>query len=125
MSDIAGLQLVLLIQPHPVTNGTNSLGLEPGRKDEVLAVITSAYTSKEDDEVVQKGMEAISAAHEASLKKRGLYIPFQYLNYADIYQDPIGSYGKEMRETLQGVSKKYDPNGVFQKQVPGGFKVFT
>lgn len=125
LADIAGLQLVLLIQPHPVTNGTNSLGLEAGRKDEVVSVITAAYTYREDDEAVQTGMEDIIAKHEASLKERGLYIPYQYLNYADRSQHPIDSYGPEVKARLQAVSKKYDPHGVFQHQVPGGFKVFA
>lgn len=124
IADIAGLQLVLLTQPHPVTNGTNSLGLEPGKKDEVVTVLTGAYTHPEDDEVVQAGMESIVAAQKAILEERGLLIPYQYLNYADIYQDPIGSYGDDVKARLQDVSKRYDPKGVFQKQVPGGFKVF-
>lgn len=124
MADIAGLQIVLLTQPHPVTNGTNSLGLAPGQKDEIVTVLTGAYTHPEDDERVQAGMETIIAAHEAILKERGLYIPYQYLNYADGFQDPIGSYGKEVKARLQDVSRAYDPEGVFQKQVPGGFKVF-
>lgn len=124
LQDIAGLQIVLLTQPHPVTNGTNSLGLESGRKDEVVTVLTGAYTRPEDDEVVQAGMEAIVAAQKAILEDNGLLIPFQYLNYADIYQDPIGGYGDEVKARLQDVSRRYDPDGVFQKQVPGGFKVF-
>jgi hypothetical protein len=41
--DIEQLQLVLLIQPHPVTNGTNSLGLTPGETDVVMSVVTAAY----------------------------------------------------------------------------------
>lgn len=73
---------------------------------------------------MQKVMEEVIANHENLLKERGLYIPYQYLNYADISQDPIGGYGEEIKAKLQAASKKYDPEGVFQKQVPGGFKVF-
>jgi hypothetical protein len=53
----------------------------------------------------------------------GLLHEFQYLNYADPSQDPIGSYGEENASFLREVSKKYDPRGVFQRQVPGGFKL--
>jgi hypothetical protein len=125
LADIAGLQLVLLTQPHPVTNGNNSLGLEPGRRDQVLTVLTAAYTFAEDDENVQTGMERIIATLEGILQERGLYMPYKYLNYADKSQDPIASYGDEIVARLQATSKKYDPQGVFQKQVPGGFKLFT
>ncbi|KAF9876841.1 hypothetical protein CkaCkLH20_05687 [Colletotrichum karsti] len=124
LSEIEGLQLVLLIQPHPVTNGTNSLGLKPGQKDEVLSVLTAANTNREDDATVQAGMQSIIDAHRAILKERGLLIPFQYLNYADVTQYPIGSYGAEIKARLQTVSEKYDPDGFFQEAVPGGFKLF-
>lgn len=32
LAGVDRMQLVLLLQPHPVTNGTNSLGLEAGRR---------------------------------------------------------------------------------------------
>lgn len=122
--DVEGLQLVLLIQPHPVTNGTNSLGLPPGEKDLVLSVLTAAYANKEDDDRVQEGMQAIVDRHNEITRDRGLYIPFQYLNYADKSQDPIGSYGEDIKARLQAVSRRYDPHGLFQTGVPGGFKLF-
>lgn len=122
--DIDGLQLVLLIQPHPVTNGTNSLGLVPGETDLVLSVLTAAYANEDDDEIVQKGMQAIVDKHNDISRQKGLFIPFQYLNYADKSQDPIGSYGGTVKARLQAASKKYDPDGLFQTGVPGGFKLF-
>ncbi|KAI1867684.1 uncharacterized protein JN550_006825 [Neoarthrinium moseri] len=125
LAAIEGLQLVLLMQPHPVTNGTNSLGLPPSEKDIVLTVITAAYAHREDDEMVQHEMQSIIDSHVSLLKRHGLYIPFEYLNYADKSQDPIGSYGEEVKCRLQDASRKYDPDGVFQTQVPGGFKLFN
>ena len=49
--------------------------------------------------------------------------PFQYLNYAAPFQDPFASYGEKNLQLLREVSKKYDPDQVFQKLVPGGFKL--
>ena len=54
----------------------------------------------------------------------GLLHEFEYLNYADSSQDPIASYGADNVERLRATSRKYDPHGVFQKQVPGGFKLW-
>lgn len=48
---------------------------------------------------------------------------FKYLNYADPNQDVLGSYGEENLAFLRATSRKYDPHGVFQKKVPGGFKL--
>jgi hypothetical protein len=53
----------------------------------------------------------------------GVDDPYLYLNYAASWQDPINSYGPASVANLQAVSRKYDPSGVFQKQVPGGFKL--
>ena len=124
LAAIEGLQFVLLIQPHPVTNGTNSLGLPAGERALVLSVVTATYAHAADDDTVQRAMQAVVDAHEAVLKREGRYIPFQYLNYADRSQDPIASYGSDVKARLQTVSKKYDPEGLFQKAVPGGFKLF-
>lgn len=49
--------------------------------------------------------------------------PYIYLNYAGEFQDPLGGYGKANVAKLAALSKKYDPNGVFQKLVPGGWKI--
>lgn len=49
--------------------------------------------------------------------------PFQYLNYAAPFQDPLASYGVKNLQRLREVSKKYDPDQVFQRLVPGGFKL--
>lgn len=48
---------------------------------------------------------------------------FLYLNFAGGFQKPLASYGNESLESMKRVAKKYDPNGVFQKLVPGGFKL--
>ncbi|KAF5008182.1 hypothetical protein FDECE_5515 [Fusarium decemcellulare] len=121
---VAGLQLVFLIQPHPVTNGTNSLGLGPGGKDLVMAVLTAAYSDREDNVRVQRVLQLVMDNQIRVTQQKGLYIPYKYLNYADKSQDPIASYGEAVKRRLQATSHKYDPQGVFQKRVPGGFKLF-
>lgn len=48
---------------------------------------------------------------------------FTYLNYAASFQDPLASYGDANVQFLKRVAAKYDPEGVFQMLVPGGFKI--
>lgn len=48
---------------------------------------------------------------------------WRYLNYAAQDQDPLGSYGEENLARLRAVSGKFDPRGMFQRNVPGGFKL--
>lgn len=47
----------------------------------------------------------------------------EFVNYAAPFQDPMTSYGKRNFRFLKDVSRKYDPNRVFQKLVPGGYKL--
>jgi hypothetical protein len=48
---------------------------------------------------------------------------WSYLNYAHYVQDPIKGYGAANIEKLKSASKKYDPDGVFQKLRSSGFKI--
>lgn len=47
-----------------------------------------------------------------------------YLNYAGSWQDVFSGYGSTNLEIMRRVSKKYDRNAMFQRQVRGGFKLY-
>jgi FAD/FMN-containing dehydrogenase len=49
--------------------------------------------------------------------------PYVYLNYAAESQNPLRSYGEENLELLKALATEYDPQGIFQTQLHGGFKV--
>lgn len=50
-------------------------------------------------------------------------VTFRYLNYSDISQDPLRTYGESNVKQMKEVAVKYDPMGIFQTRVPGGFKI--
>lgn len=56
-------------------------------------------------------------------KSRGLYDPYIFLNDAFPDQKVFRSYGTESFKRMKEISRKYDPTQMFQKQVPGGFKL--
>ena len=60
---------------------------------------------------------------EKAAKNMGKLHEFEYLNYANQAQNPISTYGRENVANLKAVAKVYDPRGIFQRQVPGGFKL--
>ncbi len=72
------------------------------------------------DQVARQAVAAVRAHAQAE----GLLRTFEYLNYAGPHQTPLASYGAESFGFLAGVSRKYDPEGVFQRKVPGGFKLW-
>jgi FAD/FMN-containing dehydrogenase len=45
------------------------------------------------------------------------------LNYCAEWQRPFEGYGRENWRFLQGVSRRYDPEGLFQRGCVGGFKL--
>jgi len=53
----------------------------------------------------------------------GAGIPYLYLDCADKSQSPLTSYGPENFEKMMAAAEKYDSKQVFQKNVPGGFKI--
>ncbi|KAJ0384800.1 hypothetical protein COL922a_007631 [Colletotrichum nupharicola] len=50
-------------------------------------------------------------------------VNWRNLNYADPSQDPIKTYGDANINFIRSVASQCDPEGVFQKRIPGGFKI--
>ena len=57
------------------------------------------------------------------LEGEGALKGFQYLNYAFEDQDPLGGYGGRALGRIRKAAGKYDPGRVFQRLVPGGWKL--
>ena len=98
-------------------------GLTPEKTDDVMIDMTAGYANKADDALVQPVIWDIVNKQRALLKSHGHLMDFIYLNYADISQKVVQSWGTDNVAKLRAASKKYDPKGVFQKQVPGGYKI--
>ena len=90
-----------------------------------MALMSVTWSEAADDAKAIGMAERLFADIEADSKKKGLYNKFKYLNYAAPTQDVIGGYGEASAAKLRAVSKKYDPTGLFQKAVPGGYKLFA
>lgn len=103
--------------------GNNSLGTSPSDGNGMILLISalwpeSAYNAGVHAKAVQLGESIADAAREMGLLK-----DFVYTNYADWSQQPLQSYGEGNVHFLKEVSRRYDPAGVFEKRVPGGFKL--
>ncbi|KAL9024541.1 MAG: hypothetical protein Q9196_006446 [Gyalolechia fulgens] len=123
LESVEGIAVEFLVQPHPVTNGTNLFGLQAGKTDDVMVDMTSLYTRKADEALVAQVITDLVNQQKQLLEKSNHLIDFVYLNYADISQPVLQSWGSSNVNKLKAASKKYDPSGVFQTQVPGGFKI--
>jgi hypothetical protein len=125
---VVGLVWAVTFQPLPHVlyskdASANVLGLDRFQDDLVNLLFIPSWTLPTDNERVYARMKQLEADLIALEKQMGIYNPWVYLNYAAPWQKPIESYGAASVAFLNSVSKQYDPTGVFQKAVPGGFKL--
>ncbi|KFY50447.1 hypothetical protein V495_00247 [Pseudogymnoascus sp. VKM F-4514 (FW-929)] len=128
--DVEDLVWSLSLQPLPTQitkwgdiNGGNSLGLHESSGNLVLALISASWPNPSDEEAVTKALVGAFDKANAFAEKKGTLNSYEYLNYAHKTQTPITGYGAENVAKLKAASKQYDPHQVFQKWVPGGFKL--
>ena len=100
------------------------MGLDPSAGPAVSILLLTYWTDRSDDDRILRTMKGALESIRAQAVEKRTALSFVFLNYSLNFQDPIGSYGAENKRKLQEVSRKYDPDGLFQKGVPGGFKLF-
>ena len=123
--------IVTMYQPFPtlffehgVERGGNVLGLDRNTAENlVLFQIDLSWQRAEDDALFDRVGNDMVKELSAFAESVGGANEYVYLPYAYYTQNPLATYGKENLKKLRKVAKKYDPRGVFQKLVPGGFKL--
>ena len=99
------------------------LGLNSTQDSLIVMMLAPRWNDAEYDETMRDAIiEWVTAVNQAT-KQMGAFNPFLYLNYAGDFEDPLGGYGAASVEFMKRVAKKYDPDGVFQELMPGGFKI--
>lgn len=112
----------------PPASKPDSLGFTPDdtpQKDLVFLQIIFYFGDKRAIDGLNDALKTYIKAFEDLTEKEGVKSDFLYLNFAAWFQDPLAGYGQKSLENLRRVSKQYDPKGLFQKQLVGGFKLFN
>ncbi|KAL4738242.1 hypothetical protein BDV11DRAFT_206088 [Aspergillus similis] len=127
-SSAPDLLSVLTFQTLPpvIPSSQNSLGFPPNshpEEDLVLVLVSNYWSDEADSAALRDGTRALIEEIDALAKSEGLDERFRYMNYADAWQDVVARYGEESVRELWRVSRRYDPRGIFQERVPGGFKL--
>ncbi|KAI6519939.1 hypothetical protein MCOR05_010964 [Pyricularia oryzae] len=104
-------------------SGGNVLGLEDRSENLVLFLGMVAYKNPKLKKLVDAKMTTWVDSIKTFAVENGADDEFLFLNYADLSQNPLGSYGDKNIAFMEEVASKYDPNGVFQQNMPGGFKL--
>ncbi|KIM95870.1 hypothetical protein OIDMADRAFT_106059 [Oidiodendron maius Zn] len=121
--DIAFEPLPTIMTQYGDKNGGNSLGISPVHGNVFVVLISALWPDSAFNKVVEQTAGKITEDIIRVGNEQGLLSEFQYINYADPSQNPIAGYGAENVEFLMNLSRKYDPSGIWQRQVPGGFKL--
>ncbi|KAK8009875.1 Bifunctional solanapyrone synthase [Apiospora arundinis] len=99
----------------------NSMGLEPVAQN--WFHLDVLWQSAADDAKVAQAAQAIVDEIENAARNEGSYLPYLFMNDAHEGVPVIASYGADNVRRMWEASKRYDPHQVFQKLLPGGFKL--
>ncbi|KAL4954364.1 hypothetical protein BDW69DRAFT_205259 [Aspergillus filifer] len=123
-------KILTIVQPwvpqfwkDTAARGGNVLGLERFNQSMIMVAWDYSWNDADDDDLFYGLVRSAREELDQYAQKIGGYNEYVYLNYAGGGQDPLRGYGKDNLEFLRDVTEKYDPNGVFQSLVPGGFKL--
>lgn len=97
-------------------------GLDKYPHDAILLQVSVSFKSADLVEWARERAEALLEEVRTFAGKDRLS-DWLYLNYADASQSALEGYGPENVRKIREVAAKYDPEGVFQRLCPGGFKV--
>ena len=96
--------------------------LSANPKPIAVAQLTGTWKDAKDTAEIEAVAQKLINDIDLVARKEDMQTGYIYLNYAHAGQNVFGE-GKR-REWLQQISRKYDPEGIFQHCVPGGFKLF-
>ncbi|KAJ1323848.1 prosolanapyrone-II oxidase [Microdochium nivale] len=101
----------------------NVLGLEACEDPLVVLEFTCNWVDAAHDGLVERVMRTMISEIEEASVRLGSAHAYRFTNYASSWQRPLEGYGEENLRFLREVSKRYDPQGLFQTGCLGGFKL--
>ena len=88
-----------------------------------MVLYNALWANSSANALVEEAVKEMEGNVEKLAQNTVLSRKFLYMAYANKGQGVIQSYGESNVQALREVSAKFDPRGVFQKKVPGGFKI--
>ncbi|PQE15274.1 fad linked oxidase protein [Rutstroemia sp. NJR-2017a BVV2] len=100
-------------------NGQNSLGVQPQAQNWLAGVMS--WQSDTDTASSQDNANKLYSQIQSLARSQNLLLPFEFQNDAAFTQKPLQGIGQPLLQSLQTVSKKYDPSQTFQNLQNSGF----
>lgn len=108
---------------HSKERGGNVMGLDKVETNSIMLLFNIAVKTADEEAAARPLLKSYAQKMQQVAKEKDGLVDWQFLNYADKWQDPLASYGAENVEKIRKAARKVDPNGVFQTKAPGGFKI--
>ncbi|PYH43915.1 FAD-binding oxidoreductase [Aspergillus saccharolyticus JOP 1030-1] len=105
----------------PGRGAGNALGLQP--VNQTWLVLDIGWELAADDARVHRATAGVRAEIEALAQQERSDLEYIFMNDASWDQEVIAHYGEANVRRLREVQRRYDPDLVFQRLVPGGFKL--
>lgn len=112
-----------LLFEQSVKRGGNITGMERETDNAVLYQMQHMVRTADQEAEARKRLMPMRQALKQYSRDLGIDVEWQYLGYSDGGHDPLSTCGPENIQLMQDVAAKYDPDGVFQRRVTGGFKL--
>lgn len=104
--------------------GGNALGFDPETKGTYMAwAEVVEWNGTQYDDQVHEWVKNTTWTIANATQDAGLWDPFTYMGDSTYFQTIYDGYGAENQQRLLDISRKVDPNRVFQKLLPGGYKI--
>ncbi|KXT11425.1 hypothetical protein AC579_9888 [Pseudocercospora musae] len=85
----------------------------------LIIMVEIRWTDSSRDGYFEGSAQNLRITLEQKLKHLSAYHPFIYPNYAARDQDPFASLSSSQRGLLKAIEKKYDPENLWQRLLPG------
>ncbi|KAI8936156.1 hypothetical protein NX059_007651 [Plenodomus lindquistii] len=112
-----------IITKQSLARGGNVLGLDKETDNVVMLLFNIAVKTPELEALARPKLKLFADAMIAYSASKGGAVDWKFLNYADSDQNPLESFGASNVAKIRAAAAKYDPEGIFQTRVPGGFKI--
>ena len=108
---------------YSLERGGNVLGLDRYKDNNIIFLLDVAWNGTKFDAEIRRLADRVLTNLTTYLQKERALKDFHYIDYSFQDQDPLGGYGTTALNKIKAASRKYDPSQVFQRLVPGGFKL--
>ena len=102
---------------------SNSQGLRPEDGPLLTVLVLPTWSSPNDDDIMFSETDKLMSDIKAISEKFGLSHRYIFPNHSWGLQNILAGYGEERLADLRKAQEKWDPEGLFQTVIGGGYKI--